>query len=315
METTWGGRGTKIAFVVLVVIVVVVAATAYFSYTNPGVPPVINSSSGSSASASTILTTTSSSSQSSSRTTTSNITSTQCTFSGESIGVWLRTVSDSSGAPIAGVNFTAANIENQCGGSTTAATTNSSGWIIFPSQLGAYNLTMTYDGRHYPPMFFPMYPVTETLVTVSLPSGHFSVDVRTYGQSNDFSGPSATDSFGNLSLKMTLANPTVKQGQNLPIRVEFIGPGAWNASYLIQSLRITNASGMVVFNMTERIPSLSPMPYTDSLQDFVFSNGWNANYYPQPVGVPIPTGQYQVTISVQVGGHLFAATQTVQVVP
>jgi len=163
-------------------------------------------------------------------------------------------------------------------------------------------------------MDVPMYPVTLTLVTVDLPSGIFSVDVRTYGANDNYSGPSATSSFGDLSLKMTLPNSSVKAGQFLPIRVEFVGPGAWNASYGFQTLRVTNATDTVVFNATERIPSLSPMTYTGALQDFVFSNGWNANYYPEPAGVPIQPGQYQLTISVEVAGHLFVTTQAVQVV-
>ena len=211
--------------------------------------------------------------------------------------------------------MTAANTGNQCGNSSAiTVTTNSTGWTILPEQLGSYNLTVAYAGRQYPSMDVPMYPVTLSLVTVDLPSGTFSVDVRTYGTNDNFSGPSAISSFGNLSLKMTLANSSVKAGQNLPIRVEFVGSGAWNASYGFQTLRVTNATGTVVFNVTERIPSLSPMTYTSALQDFAFSNGWNANYYPEPAGVPIQPGQYGVTISVEVAGHLFVTTQTVQVV-
>jgi len=242
--------------------------------------------------------------------------STACFFAGEPIGVWLRTVSDTSGAPLGGVTFTGANVGNQCGDSSIApVTTNSTGWIVLPGEPGSYNLTMTYAGRQYPSIDFPMYPVTATVATIDLPSRIFSVDVRTYGTNDTYSGPSATASFGNLSLKMTLASSSVKAGQFLPIRVEFVGPGAWNSSYLFQTLRVTNASGTLVFNATQRIPSLSPMTYTSALRDFVTSNGWNARPYPQPDGVPIQPGLYQVTISAEVAGYLFVATQSVQVVP
>jgi len=247
-----------------------------------------------------------------------------CSIAGQPAGFLFRILSNSSSAPVIGANVTARHFEASvnCDGSlfpgdTTIAhfQTDGSLWYsLDSSNAGFYNLTMTYEGHQYPSMIVPMYPVTLTLVTVDLPSGAFSVDVRTYGANDNYSGPSAISSFGNLSLKMTLANSSVKAGQFLPIRVELVGPGAWNASYGFQTLRVTNATGTVVFNATGRIPSLSPMTYTSALQDFVFSNGWNANYYPEPAGVTIQPGQYGVTISVEVAGHLFVTTQAVQVV-
>jgi hypothetical protein len=309
------GAVGKSSIVLATSAIIIIAAAGFFvfeSATNPGGPgqTVSTTNQPSSAAQSTTAST-----EASANSTISNSQSTPCFIAGESIGVWLRTVSDASGAPLGGVTLTAANTGNQCGNSSAiTVTTNSTGWTILPEQLGSYNLTVAYAGRQYPSMDVPMYPVTLSLVTVDLPSGTFSVDVRTYGTNDNFSGPSAISSFGNLSLKMTLANSSVKAGQNLPIRVEFVGSGAWNASYGFQTLRVTNATGTVVFNVTERIPSLSPMTYTSALQDFAFSNGWNANYYPEPAGVPIQPGQYGVTISVEVAGHLFVTTQTVQVV-
>ena len=305
----------KNAIVLATSAIIIIAAAGFFvfeSATNHGAPAQTISTTNQ---PSTAIQSTTATTGASVNSTISSSQSTPCFIAGESIGVWLRTVSDTSGAPLGGVTLTASNTGNQCGNSSAiTVTTNSTGWTILPEQLGSYNLTVAYAGRQYPSMDVPMYPVTLTLVTVDLPSGVFSVDVRTYGANDNYSGPSATSSFGDLSLKTTLANSSVKAGQFLPIRAEFVGPGAWNASYEFQTLRVTNATGTVVFNATERIPSLSPMTYTSALQDFVFSNGWNANYYPEPAGVPIQPGQYEVTISVEVAGHLYLATQAVEVV-
>jgi len=240
--------------------------------------------------------------------------SAECTFTGESAGAELRVVSDASGSPIGGVSFGGANV-GPCGNiDIPPATTNSTGLFYLPGGGGYYDLNVSYQGRQYPEMSIAVYPVTLTIVTVHLPSGVFSVDIVPYGRVYSFTGPSGTSTYGKLTLNVTLANSTVKTEEFLPIKVAFTGPGAWNASSGQVNLTVTNSSGAIVFNSTGRSPSLSPMPFTNSLEGFTTYNGWNAMPYPGPPE-PIAPGNYLLTIKAEVNGHLYSVTETVQVIP
>jgi hypothetical protein len=235
---------------------------------------------------------------------------------GMPIGVAVHVISDSSGSPLGGVTFNGANVGNQCGNSTISPiTTNSSGWGSLPGNLGSYDLSFSYLGHEYPDINIPMYPVTLTEVTLQLPSGIFSVDVLEYGGGQSFVGPTSSASYGKLTLNVTLGSSTVRTDQFLPIRVAFMGPGAWNASYVPITLIVTSASGTLVFNATQRAPSLYSMAYSSALQGLITYNGWNARPYPLPDGVPIALGNYEVTIEAEVVGHLFVAQTSFRVVP
>jgi len=258
--------------------------------------------------------TTSTASSNSNRSTTSTVLSTQCSFTGESAGLELRVVSDLSRSPMGGASFSGANV-GPCGNSTIPpTTTNSTGLVYLPGGGGYYALNMSYQSRQYPEMNIAVYQVTLTIVTVQLPSGVFSVDVVPYGHVYAFVGPSSTSTYGKLTLNVTLGNSTVKTNEFLPIKVAFVGPGSWNASFGFVGLTVTNASGSIVFNSSQRSPSLSPLPFTDALQGFTTYNGWNARTYPGPPN-PIAPGNYLLTIEAEVGGHRYAVTEGVQVIP
>ena len=97
-----------------------------------------------------------------------------CTYSGETVGVLFRLVSD-TGSPISGVQIKGqsvvyCNTERQVQ-ALPPATTNSSGWAdMRDGNGGNYYLTFGYAGTSYNVMI-SVEPVALTLATLKLPSG------------------------------------------------------------------------------------------------------------------------------------------------
>ncbi len=299
--------GTTAIVIGIVAIVLVAAIDVLVIATQPNISTTIHPSSLSNQStipsASATATTLTSNSAASS-------VSAVCSITAESAGAAVRVLSD-SGSPIAGEQFSGANI-NPCGNSTISPiATDSSGWIALPGTLGTYNLTLSYQGRGYN-VNVPMYPVTLTEVTLRVPSGVFSVDVVPYGAHPVFSGPSFASASGGLQLNVTLGNSTVQAGSYLPIRVAFVGRGAWNASYADVSMVVTNSAGVNVLNITQKMPDLYSIPYTNQLQGFTSYLGWNARN--QTNTVPIVPGEYTLVFGANVDGQLLRVQGTVRVV-
>ena len=241
-----------------------------------------------------------------------------CTITSESAGADLRILSD-SGSPIAGAQISGHEISGYqivgtqtitCGNcNITSIATNSSGWVSLPGAVGPYNLTITYQGHLYN-VNIPMYPVTLTEVTLHVPSGVFSVEVIPYGDRPVLSGPSFTSTSGGLQLNVTLSSFTVQAGSFQPIRVAFVGSGAWNASYAKVNVIVNNLAGENVWNYTGSMPTLYSIPYTNLLQEFICYTGW----IPRTNNVPITPGEYILMLSVDVNGHLLRVQGTIRVI-
>jgi hypothetical protein len=228
------------------------------------------------------------------------------------------------GSPVVGVDVTAQVVGNQCGGFNIPGTvTNSSGWIVLPGEPAAYNLTFRYLGHEYN-VGAPMYPVSLTVIRVQVPSGFWTVDVRTYGgyPGEPIAGPvdltSGVTEVAPLQLKITLGNPSVKEGQFLPIEVSFVGSGASNASYPWVTVAVTNSQGLVVSNFSQRQPNLfflGGRAATGLLRGFSSDGGWNATPHPPEFTVPVTPGTYAVKVESTIGGRTYAAIEVVQVIP
>jgi len=103
-----------------------------------------------------------------------------CTVSAESTGFFLHLVSDSTNAPIAGVQVNLVTPVVECAQDTTESsfsssyTTNGSGWAVIsqPGVGGNYYLLyyFSYSSRNYSVMA-DWRPQQGTSTTVSLPSG------------------------------------------------------------------------------------------------------------------------------------------------
>jgi hypothetical protein len=242
-----------------------------------------------------------------------------CSITAESAGANLRVLSD-SGSPIAGAQISGHEISGEqiigtqtitCGNCNfTHIATDSSGLISLPGSVGPYNLTITYQGHLYN-ISIPMYPVTLTEVTLHIPSGVFSIEVIAYGDRPSISGPTFAATYEGLRLNVTLGSYTVKAGEYQPIRLAFLGSGAWNASYAEVSTVVNNSTGENVWNMTENIPDLYSIPYTNLLQGYIAYVGWIPRT--NDPNIPIAPGEYTITISANVDGHLLKVQGTVQV--
>ena len=246
---------------------------------------------------------------------------TNCYIMGQPIGAGVQILSD-GGSPISGVNVTAHVVGNQCGGfDVSTPLTNSSGWVKLPGKPGAYNLTFSYFGNQYN-VGVPMYPVSLTVIRVQVPSGFWTVDVRTYGgyPGEPIAGDliSARNGTTPFQLKISLGSSSVKVGQFLPIKVSFIGAGASSTSYRWVTVVATNSQGLVVSNFSQRQDNLFFLGGTTAaglLRGFSSDDGWNATPHPPEFTVPVTPGTYTVTVVSTVDGRTLTASDVVQVIP
>jgi len=154
-----------------------------------------------------------------------------------------------------------------------------------------------------------MYPVQRTEVTLHIPSGVLSVEVLPYGERPAISGPTFTTTYGGLQMNVTLGSYAVPARQFQPIKIAFLGVGAWNASYAEVSTIVNNSAGENVWNYTGRVPALYSIPYTSLLQEYVTYEGW----IPRTDDAPVAPGEYTIIVSTDVNGHSFRVQGTVQV--
>jgi len=250
-----------------------------------------------------------------------NTTTAAITISGESAGAAVQVVSQ-SGSPIAGVEITGQTVVQCEVTEVWHAVTNSTGWIRQGGGYGAYNLTFSYSGHAYN-VAAPTYPVSLTVIRVQVPSGFWTLDVRTYGgyPGEPISGPidltSAAIGTSPFRLAISLGNSSVKEGQQLPIEVSFVGQGASDASYPWVTVVATNSQGTIVSNFSQRQPNLyflGGSAAASLLRGFSSDNGWNANPHPPEFTVPVAPGTYTVTVTSMVGGRTLMASGVVQVV-
>lgn len=128
-------------------------------------------------------------------TTTTVSTEYTCTYSGETVGVLFRLVSD-TGSPISGVQIKGqsvvyCNTERQVQ-ALPLATTNSSGWAdMRDGNGGNYYLTFGYAGTSYNVMI-SVEPVALTLATLKLPSGILTTQDCAFGNLQSCSPPSTS---------------------------------------------------------------------------------------------------------------------------
>jgi hypothetical protein len=334
-----GKRTAVVVLTVIVVILVLASGLVYLSQPKPEKTTSTTSTTVTTTSLTSNATTTSTSVQSSSLTSNTTTTSTPnlgktytiiassitltCvityTITGQSAGARLHVLSD-SGSPIVGAQIRGHEIYGYtivgtrtvaCGNCNfTDIVTDSSGLVSLPGLVGSYYLTIAYQGRLYN-MSIPMYPVQLTEVTLRIPSGVLSVEVLPYGERPAMNGPSFATTFRGLQLNVTLGSYTVKAGEFQPIRLAFLGSGAWNASYTEVSTIVNNSTGENVWNMTERIPALYSIPYTNLLQEYVTYIGWIPRTDDQ--NIPITPGEYTMVISANIDGQLLKVQGTVQV--
>jgi len=237
-----------------------------------------------------------------------SVLTTTCTITGQSAGATVRVLSD-AGSPIAGVQISGTQI-NPCGNAKILPVeTDSNGLITLPGKVGTYNMTLTYEGLLYN-VNIPMYPVQRTEVTLYVPSGIFSIEVIPYGDRPGFSGPSFITTSGGLQLKVTLGSYAVQAGEFQPIRIAFLGSGAWNASYAEVNVAVSNSVGENVWDHTERTPSLYSIPYTNLLQEFICYNGW----IPRANNVQVTPGEYTMVLTVNIDSHLLRVQGNVRVI-
>jgi hypothetical protein len=104
----------------------------------------------------------------------------------------------------------------------------------------------------------------------------------------------------------------VQAGNFLPIRVAFVGSGAWNASYADVSMVVTNSVGVNVLNITQSMPDLYSIAYTNQLHGFTSYLGWNAR--DRTNNAPITPGEYTPVFAANVDGQLLRVQGTVKVV-
>jgi hypothetical protein len=236
-------------------------------------------------------------------------------------GAALQVVSE-NGSPIAGVEITGQTVAQCEITGVWQAVTNYTGWIREGEGLGAYNLTFTYSGHVYN-VGTPTYPASLTVIRVQVPSGFWTLDVRAFGgyPGEPISGPvdltSGTTGTSPFRLEISLGNSSVKEGQQLPIEVSFVGLGASNASYPWVTVVATNSQGTVVSNFSGRQPNLyflGGRAATGLLRGFSSDNDWNANPHPPEFTVPVTPGNYTVTVTSIVGGRTLMASDVVQVV-
>lgn len=331
VPNTREGLGTA-AVAVLVALVAISAAVGYALFSlssassgNPGPATTISSeaqttSKASTRSASTVTVTAGASETCTSYST--NTTAAATMILGESVGAAVQVVSE-SGSPVAGVEITGQTVAQCEIIEVWHAVTNSTGWIRQGGGFGAYNLTFTYSGRAYN-VGAPTYPVSLTVVRVQVPSGFWSLDVRTYGgyPGEQILGPvdltSGAIGTTPFRLAISLGNSSVKEGQQLPIEVSFVGQGASDASYQWVTVVATNSQGAIVSNFSQRQPNLfflGGRSASSLLRGFSSDDGWNANPHPPEFTVPVTPGTYTATVKCTIGGRTLMASGVVQVVP
>ena len=243
-------------------------------------------------------------------------------FLGESAGAALQVVSE-SGSPIAGVQVTGQTVAQCLVTEVWHAVTNSTGWIRQGGGYGAYNMTFSYSGRVYN-VGAPTYPVSVTVVRVQVPSGFWTLDVRTYGgyPGEPIAGPvdltSGAIAASPFQLGITLGNSSVKEGEQLPIEVSFVGQRASDSSYPWVTVVATNSQGTIVSNFSQRQPDLfflGGSAAASLLRGYSSDDGWNANPHPPEFTVPVTPGTYTVTVKSTIGGRTLMARGVVQVIP
>lgn len=228
-------------------------------------------------------------------------------------GVDIQVLTD-AGSPVAGAEVSGQTVGDQCGDFRIPTTaTNSTGSLGLEGVPGAYNLTVNYAGRNYD-IGAPMYPISLTTIILKVPSGFWTLDVREGGLIGlAISGPSfVSNGTGSPRLNVTLGSSSVKQGDYLPIMVEFVGAGASSASDVHVNMTVTNSSGAVMFSISQAMPDLYLSTGATNLRGLYGYLGWDANYHTgNPT--PVPVGTYMLTITAEVGGDTLQAIGSFQV--
>jgi hypothetical protein len=75
---------------------------------------------------------------------------------------------------------------------------------------------------------------------------------------------------------------------------------------------VTNSAGVTVENITQTMPDLYSIPYTNQLQGFTSYMGWNARNRTNDTA--IAPGEYSLMLSAKVDGHLLSVRGTIWVV-
>ena len=168
----------RAGLVIAVVVIIVIAAVGVSTYTSSTQK---TSTSGLTTTGSTISASTTSSSLSVSRASTT-VTSTLCTFPGQSMGLYLSVLSDSTSAPVVGANVTALyEFNGSCNGgfepkqTTETFTTNGTeSYFLEGLNNGNYSFGIDYSGHNYT-LMSQLRPSVYTCVVVFLPSGTINV--------------------------------------------------------------------------------------------------------------------------------------------